>query len=104
MSNIWSSRWRRERDSNPRWSFAPYTLSRGAPSTARPSLRIGCAPENTRSPARRKAPRLSLAALLGCDFYFPRGHAGFAFLLDALVNLLAMHRDFLRGVHADPHL
>src|SRR5215467_469736 len=25
--------WRRERDSNPRWAFDPYTLSRGAPST-----------------------------------------------------------------------
>src|SRR5690606_14938204 len=31
--------WRRERDSNPRWAFGPYTLSRGAPSTTRPSLR-----------------------------------------------------------------
>jgi hypothetical protein len=41
--------WRRERDSNPRWAFDPYTLSRGAPSTTRPSLRrgsdkgVGCA-------------------------------------------------------------
>jgi hypothetical protein len=25
--------WRRERDSNPRWAFDPYSLSRGAPST-----------------------------------------------------------------------
>ena len=31
--------WRRERDSNPRWALDPYTLSRGAPSTTRPSLR-----------------------------------------------------------------
>ncbi len=31
--------WRRERDSNPRWAFDPYTLSRGAPSTTRPPLR-----------------------------------------------------------------
>jgi hypothetical protein len=31
--------WRRERDSNPRRAFDPYTLSRGAPSTTRPSLR-----------------------------------------------------------------
>ena len=30
--------WRRERDSNPRWAFNPYSLSRGAPSAARPSL------------------------------------------------------------------
>ncbi len=33
------AKWRRERDSNPRWAFDPYTLSRGAPSTTRPSLR-----------------------------------------------------------------
>jgi hypothetical protein len=33
--------WRRERDSNPRRAFDPYTLSRGAPSTTRPSLRPG---------------------------------------------------------------
>jgi hypothetical protein len=33
------SDWRRERDSNPRWAFDPYALSRGAPSTTRPSLR-----------------------------------------------------------------
>src|SRR3954471_21733524 len=31
--------WRRERDSNPRRAFDPYTLSRGGPSTTRPSLR-----------------------------------------------------------------
>ena len=31
--------WRRVRDSNPRWAFDPYTLSRGAPSTTRPTLR-----------------------------------------------------------------
>ena len=33
--------WRRERDSNPRWGISPYSLSRGAPSAARPSLRSG---------------------------------------------------------------
>ena len=33
------SGWRRERDSNPRWDFVPYSLSRGAPSAARPPLR-----------------------------------------------------------------
>jgi hypothetical protein len=32
--------WRRERDSNPRWAFGPYSLSRGAPSATRPSLHI----------------------------------------------------------------
>ena len=26
--------WRRERDSNPRWAYDPYALSRGAPSTS----------------------------------------------------------------------
>ena len=30
--------WRRGRDSNPRWAFDPYSLSRGAPSAARPPL------------------------------------------------------------------
>ena len=35
-----TSNWRRERDSNPRRAFDPYTLSRGAPSTTRPSLRL----------------------------------------------------------------
>src|SRR5579862_8198826 len=37
-AGCWSN-WRRERDSNPRRAFDPYTLSRGAPSTTRPSLR-----------------------------------------------------------------
>ncbi len=35
------SDWRRGRDSNPRWAFDPYALSRGAPSTTRPPLRQG---------------------------------------------------------------
>src|SRR5687767_3418180 len=39
MSCHENDNWRRERDSNPRWAFDPYTLSRGAPSTTRPSLR-----------------------------------------------------------------
>jgi hypothetical protein len=42
-ARVWLSKngliWRRERDSNPRRAFDPYTLSRGAPSTTRPSLR-----------------------------------------------------------------
>jgi hypothetical protein len=33
-----SNTWRRGRDSNPRWAFDPYALSRGAPSTTRPPL------------------------------------------------------------------
>src|SRR6266403_4972626 len=36
-----ASDWRRGRDSNPRWAFDPYALSRGAPSTTRPPLRTG---------------------------------------------------------------
>ena len=32
--------WRRGRDSNPRWAFDPYALSRGAPSAARPPLHL----------------------------------------------------------------
>ena len=41
--NHWNllSLWRRGRDSNPRWAFDPYALSRGAPSTTRPPLRSG---------------------------------------------------------------
>jgi hypothetical protein len=35
--------WRRVRDSNPRRAFDPYTLSRGAPSTTRPTLRLASA-------------------------------------------------------------
>ena len=34
-----STNWRRERDSNPRWAFGPYSLSRRAPSATRSSLR-----------------------------------------------------------------
>ena len=33
-------RWRSGRDSNPRYGFAVYSLSRRAPSTTRPPLRI----------------------------------------------------------------
>jgi hypothetical protein len=39
QTKLFKQNWRRERDSNPRWAFDPYTLSRGAPSTTRPSLR-----------------------------------------------------------------
>src|SRR3984885_16333767 len=46
--------WRRGRDSNPRWAFDPYALSRGAPSTTRPPLRTGTCPfaERGMIPAR----------------------------------------------------
>ena len=51
--------WRREWDSNPRWALDPYTLSRRAPSTARPSLlvrpRIISAGERTKKSPRRTA-------------------------------------------------
>ncbi len=47
-----SRTWRRGRDSNPRWAFDPYALSRGAPSTTRPPLqRI-----HARSRTRRMIP------------------------------------------------
>ena len=36
--------WRRRRDSNPRWAFDPYSLSRGAPSTTRPLLHLKTCP------------------------------------------------------------
>ena len=42
-----SSIWRRERDSNPRWAFDPYALSRGAPSATRPSLLNSAGAKNT---------------------------------------------------------
>src|SRR5450631_461995 len=50
--------WRRGRDSNPRWAFDPYALSRGAPSTTRPPLRMGLTPahrarDHTRPGVRR---------------------------------------------------
>ena len=36
----WKLKWRRERDSNPRYAINVYTLSRGAPSATRPPLRF----------------------------------------------------------------
>ena len=36
--HLWTSIWRRERDSNPRYAINVYTLSRRAPSTTRPPL------------------------------------------------------------------
>src|SRR5262245_33502602 len=49
--------WRRERDSNPRRAFDPYTLSRGAPSTTRPSLRGGLKVRWIRDLQRPAVPR-----------------------------------------------
>ena len=45
--------WRRGRDSNPRWAFNPYSLSRGAPSAARPPLRETRSIQKRGSPAKR---------------------------------------------------
>ena len=61
--NLSACNWRRERDSNPRRAFDPYTLSRGAPSTTRPSLRalgnacvsVGCAGGCPTAPPRGAA-------------------------------------------------
>ncbi len=44
--------WRRGRDSNPRWAFDPYALSRGAPSTTRPPLPSGNAQNRARDDTR----------------------------------------------------
>ena len=52
-STIW---WRRGRDSNPRWAFDPYALSRGAPSTTRPPLPSGNAQIRARDDTRRGSP------------------------------------------------
>jgi hypothetical protein len=49
--------WRRERDSNPRWAFDPYTLSRGAPSTTRPSLRRSIHPPGSQKVGELRASR-----------------------------------------------
>src|SRR5882672_675550 len=57
-----SKNWRRERDSNPRWAFDPYALSRGAPSTTRPSLRNAIFPVWPRKRARNRAARQRRAA------------------------------------------
>src|SRR5690606_32918876 len=58
--------WRRERDSNPRGTFGPYTLSRGAPSTTRPSLRrVEGAHDTGRAPDRQKARPLGAAGPFG---------------------------------------
>jgi hypothetical protein len=42
MTGPFPVEWRRGRDSNPRWAFDPYSLSRGAPSASRPPLREPC--------------------------------------------------------------
>src|ERR1700730_11157652 len=55
-------KWRRERDSNPRWAFGPYALSRGAPSTTRPSLRYGGVAGGPDDTGRREAGSKAAAA------------------------------------------
>jgi hypothetical protein len=57
-------KWRRERDSNPRWAFDPYALSRGAPSTTRPSLRTSTLwPVVSVAPSARVTPYILYFAL-----------------------------------------
>ena len=41
LATVPGLKWRRGRDSNPRYAFDVYSLSRGAPSTTRPPLRSG---------------------------------------------------------------
>ena len=55
--------WRRERDSNPRWDFVPYSLSRGAPSTTRPSLR-SVEPKYTRYQSSVNTPMCKYKSIL----------------------------------------
>ena len=50
---FYSYYWRRGRDSNPRWGISPYSLSRGAPSAARPPL-LAVGREHTRGCPGRK--------------------------------------------------
>ena len=77
---VWSSRtavqlctcqndlcWRMGRDSNPRWAFDPYSLSRRVPSTARPPIRrealmAGERAVNQRSVRRSRVPQATIAA------------------------------------------
>src|ERR1700691_518036 len=101
--------WRRERDSNPRRAFDPYTLSRGAPSTTRPSLR-------ERVPAAPVRGAIILKGWCQGKERPPGGQAlagrrgfldlrGFrALVLDAVKDLLALHRDRLGCIHAQTHL
>src|ERR1700692_2797474 len=101
--------WRRERDSTPRRAFSPYTLSRGAPSTTRPSLRErvpvppvrGAIILKGRSQGKERLPARRCSA----------GRRGFfglrssrALVLDAQKDLLALDRDRLGRIHAETHL
>ena len=63
--SIQRSMWRRERDSNPRWAFDPYTLSRGAPSTTRPSLRCETSPHGLSRTCGARYSALLCSAPLG---------------------------------------
>src|SRR5690606_35845900 len=103
---------RRERDSNPRRAFDPYTLSRGAPSTTRPSLRPAECVE-------RKIPRLpgqtrddtgriregKARGVSARDAHRIGGFAlAFALVLDALEDLVAVHGHGLRCIDTDADL
>ena len=66
--------WRTERDSNPRRAFDPYTLSRGAPSTTRPSVRPGPESASTSVTCKRPQALPQLGAAGGHDTKGPRGN------------------------------
>src|ERR1700722_927235 len=87
--------WRRERDSNPRRAFDPYTLSRGAPSTTRPSL-LAAQSYARRSGRAKYRQRRQKSALAWCRL----GRLAF----DPVEDLLALHRDTLRSVDTQSHL
>src|SRR5688572_6484995 len=81
--------------------LTPYSLSRGAPSASRASLRAlrprtRAAPKDTGSTRLRQT--FQIVALLGF------GAAIALFAVDALVNLLAMHGNILGRSDADAHL
>src|SRR5690606_9772754 len=80
--------------------LTPYSLSRGAPSASRASLREAksrAAKDTERAPIRQTSPPSAGVAAL-----FRR--AGGIAALDALVDLLAMDGHVLGGGDADPHL
>src|SRR5688572_12087395 len=105
QAQVSGKNWRRERDSNPRWAFDPYTLSRGAPSTTRPSLRRA---QMIRT-GRRAGKETGVTRSDGCGCGSRRGVLAvlgrLALLVpDALVDLFAVDAHFLRGEHADADL
>ena len=70
-----SDMWRRKRDSNPRWGIRPYSLSRGAPSAVRPSLRAEDRSTRCR-PSHRRVPPAQEHFMLGIGAGMRQGLAG----------------------------